>query len=171
MQDEKQVARQIIYGPSCNLSEEEASTLRSFERPLMLRALNTIFREAGTYTYAKSRAFEAMLALPPPDTVQFLIDLYPKVTVDWKIAICDKLAFYSSPISVSFLCTVPMSAKNPNIRYAAVEALEVIGSERAIPALEHAIAHDKGKDFEGFPISKAAINALSSINQRLAKNL
>lgn len=164
----REIAKQVVYGSlDSALSEEDRELLNSVDPDRIIGALKTIFHGETRYAVSKVRAFQAALATPSLDTVGFLIDIFTRAPVDWKTAICDELAAFHDPRAVKMLCSVLLTASNPNVRYAAAEALAINGDGSAIDALTYIAQHDRGKDFEGFSVADAARDALQQVRSRL----
>jgi hypothetical protein len=164
----RDIAKQVVYGSHDSaLSYEDRKLLNSVGPDRIVAALKTIFHRETRYAVSKRRAFRAALAIPSLDTVGFLIDIFNRAPVDWKTAICDELACFHDLRAVRMLCSVLLTASNPNVRYAAAEALAINGDETAIEALTYTEQHDTGKDFEGFSVADAAREALQQVHLRL----
>jgi hypothetical protein len=164
----RNIAKQIVFGSQDSaLSDDDRKLLTSVDPAHIVIALQTIFHRETRYAVGRRRAFQAALAVPSLDTVGFLIDIYNRAPVDWKIAICDELACFHDLRAVRMLCSALLTASNPNVRYAAAEALALNGDATTIDALAYTAQHDRGKDFEGFPIADAARDALEQIHSRL----
>jgi HEAT repeat protein len=149
------------------LSDDDRKLLTSVDRDRIVAALTGIFHRETRYAVGRRRAFQAALAIPSLDRVGFLIDIFNRAPIDWKTAICDELASFHDPRAVRMLCSALLTAKNPNVRYAAAEALALNGDATAIDALAYTAQQDRGKDFEGFPVAEAARDALEQVRSRL----
>ena len=111
------------------------------------------------------------MAIEEFDRVKFLLDLLAQPSTDWRSegwrwAYCEALSRFHDPRAIATLCKLLLEDPDPDIRYVAAESLGIIGDETAVEALKIARKNDKGRDFEGFPISKAAGQALRQIRRR-----
>jgi len=164
----RDIAKQLVFGSRDSaLSDDDRKLLTSVDPDHIVIALKAIFHRETRYAVGRRRAFQAALALPSLDTVGFLIEIFNRAPVDWKTAICDELASFHDPRAVQMLCSALLTANNPNVRYAAAEALALNGDATAIDALAYSAQHDRGKDFEGFPVADAARDALEQVRSRL----
>jgi hypothetical protein len=164
----RDIAKQVVFGSRDSvLSDDDRKLLTSVDPDHIVSALKTIFHRETRYAVGRRRAFQAALAVPSLNTVGFLIDIFNRAPIDWKTAICDELASFHDPRAVRMLCSTLLTAKNPNVRYAAAEALALNGDETAIEALAYTAQHDRGKDFEGLPVADAAEDALQQVRSRL----
>jgi HEAT repeat protein len=129
--------------------------------PALLEVMNTT-----TDLSIESRAFDALLKIQDFDKVGFLIGLFNKSDVDWRIACGRNLSRFQDSRAVAKLCDVLLHDSDADIRYVAAESLAKIGDHTAIEALIYAIANDTGKDYEGFRVSDMANQALQQIRER-----
>jgi hypothetical protein len=83
--------------------------------------------------------------------------------------VCSLLHDLGDARAVDSLTKVLREDSSPTVRYLATDALETVGDERALPALEWAAQHDEGTDWEGRPIAWSANTAKQSIQERLQK--
>ncbi|MEW6738081.1 MAG: HEAT repeat domain-containing protein [Acidobacteriota bacterium] len=162
------IVLQVIHHPSdVELTATELNLLNSLPSDGVISALLTIFNEETDPT-RRSRAYYALLNLQAFDAVQFLITLFDTSDVDWRYAYCCGLGEFHDQRAIAKLCAVLLNDEDSNIRYQAAEALGKIGDTTAITALEHAIQHDHGENFESLAIAKAAQASLQQIHNRIA---
>ncbi len=83
---------------------------------------------------------------------------------------CGLLSVCGGEKAVLPLTEVLLNDSVPEARLMAAFALEKIGDERVIPALEWAVEHDQGEDYEGRPVSWGAAQAIEEIWKRLAES-
>ncbi len=162
----------ILYkrAPEVTLCEYEVALLNSLPPAESIPMLLAIFEQEAD-DRAQSRAFEAILAIEEFDIVKFLLDLLAQPSTDWRssdwrLAYCEALSRFHDSRAIATLCKHLLEDPDPDMRYVAAESLGIIGDETAIEALEIARKNDKGRDFEGFPISKMAGKALRQIRSR-----
>jgi HEAT repeat protein len=162
----KEVTSIAINNPSLvEITESDAEFFNSLPVSEVAPTLLEIFKTT-TDPSVESRAFDALLKLKQFDKVQFLIDLFNKSSVDWRIACCRGLSRFQDPRAIVKLCDALLYDNDPDVRYVAAESLAIIGDHTAIAALEYAKAHDTGKDYEGFRVADMARQALEQIHAR-----
>lgn len=149
-----------------DLNEQEIQRLNCMPVDISSKVLREIF-EKESDRFVKSRSFSALLNLSSFDTVQFLVETMKKAPVDWRIVCCERLGNYLDERAIAILRVVVLKDRNPDVRYTAVEALGKIGDLETVSTLKEVHQKDKGKDYEGFPISDAAVDALKAIHRRL----
>jgi hypothetical protein len=163
----KDMVNSIIYSNtiSSNLSKEDMLTLNSLPTEGVYFTLKAIFLSESN-RIIKSRAFGAMIGLEALDRVGMLFDLYKGSTIDWQIVYTKSLSQFKDDRAIKKLCEILLKARNSDLRFVAAESLAQIGDASSLPALEHAVQHDKGKDYEGFTIAEAASEAIKQIQIR-----
>jgi HEAT repeat protein len=82
----------------------------------------------------------------------------PDPKIRW--AVCDLLAEYPTPAAVAPLMQLLLGDVDPSVRSNAVIALGVIRDPVALPALQRAIEHDFGVDYEDRTVSYVAAKAV-----------
>jgi HEAT repeat protein len=164
------VVTRMLYKESLDveLLESEVALLNSFPAESVIPILQSIFyREHDDVI--KSRAFDAITSVQAFDRVQFLLDLLNLSSYGWRAVYCEELSHFHDVRAIAQLCEILLDDPDPNIRYTAAKSLAEIGDATAIEALEYAQKHDKGKDFEGFPVADMARQALQQIRKRAKK--
>jgi len=93
----------------------------------------------------------------------FLTEVLGSQTVDWRCGACRTLLNFPGEASSALLARVLLNDSDPDVRWLAADALRIVGTENAIPALKHAISHDEGEDYEGSTVSRTAKQALNAL--------
>ncbi len=149
----RDIARQVVYGSlDSALSDDDRKLLLSVEPDRIIAALKTSFHRETRYAVGRRRAFQAALAIPSLDTVGFLIDIFNRAPVDWKIAICNEFASFM--IRVRFGCSV-LRFSQPAIQIYATLLLTHLHSMvmRQQPTYSHTLYSTIGEGLRGFSSS------------------
>lgn len=165
----KWVVEKVISGQGDGyLTETEFDFLNQLDDR---ETFNTLYTISCTESnkLLQSKAFQAILSLDEVDKANFLIMFFDQTTTwGWKCVCCRAMAKYQDQRVLSKLCTILFEDEDPDVRYVAAEALGENGDVSVVACLEHAVVHDKGQDWEGFAIAKAAQSSLEQIRQRIA---
>lgn len=160
--------KKVIYNDPLNaeLSSEDVDLLNSLPSDEIASILKSMFDVEKDFI-VRSKIYEAILVLENLDTVQFLLDIFEQSPISWQTIYCRSLSKFKDSRAITKLCDVLLKSKDSNMRYVAAESLAEIGDSTAIPALEYAQKNDAGVDFEEFPISDMAREALIKIRSKL----
>ncbi|MFC6592331.1 HEAT repeat domain-containing protein [Deinococcus lacus] len=172
---------------STQLVSDESFALEQAEEMLvdLFEFINT-FDDSETYDFLRqllrerketalvNQAFDALIQMPRREPAQFLAEVLRHSDAGWRCAGCralGNLGARSSSKAIQLLCTALLQDEDADVRYAAAEALEEVGDETALSALQFTIEHDKGVDYETFPIAGAAQKAVNAIQRRRSELL
>lgn len=98
----------------------------------------------------RERAFQCLMNLAGFDQVGFLIStLSTEPDANWRAVYCDRLAEFRDSRAIRALCDALVSDEDGEVRFAAASGLKQVGDASALPALDHAVWHDIGTDWEG----------------------
>ena len=147
------------------ITKSEAELFNSLPVNDVIPALQEIFQNSPDASI-ESRAFDAILKMAAFDRVQFLVEFMDKASASWRAACCRRLATFPERRAIAKLCDVLLHDDAPDVRYAAVEALAIIGDETALAALAYAAKNDTGQDYEGFRVADIAQQTLQHIRSK-----
>ena len=111
-----------------------------------------------------SRAFHALMILENFDQLSFLIDFYEGASSEWKWVCLGSLAKFNHPKAIAKLCDVLLNSREPELKLAAAESLEILANLESLFALKFAKDHDTSQDFNGASIAFAASKAIKKID-------
>jgi hypothetical protein len=118
--------------------------------------------------YLRSRCFHAFLRLRGFDHIGFLTNfLATSQEAYWRISCCRQLSAFRDPRAVQALCAALLSDEDPDVRFAAAEALGEVGDATALEALERAAQRDTRENFESRPIAEVARTSIERTKARL----
>jgi HEAT repeat protein len=157
----------LVHGDlkAVEISDDQEEALNALPVDLVGPLLKEEFDRAGDPS-ARSRLFDAMLRLNGFDRVRFLLELY-ETNERWRMPCCEALGQFPDRRAVDKLCSILLTETDPDLRYVAAESLAIVGDDTALEALDHAAAHDRGEDYEGFPVSEMAADAASQVRARI----
>ncbi|MBB6100037.1 HEAT repeat protein [Deinobacterium chartae] len=162
----KEAVRNIVNGSTGpEVANSDFESLLDFPQDDVIRALEHIFVESKE-SFEKSRVLDALSRLPGYDFVAFLVNQFDSANSRWQEAICRELGELKDQRAISKLTEVMLNHPEPDLRFIAVEQIEKIGNTEVISGLQNVVDNDTGEDFEGFPISDRANQAIESIRQR-----
>ena len=113
----------------------------------------------------RSNAIELLVFLEGPRSFPWIEKCLQDADDGFRCAGCSFLAEVAGPEAIDRLVRCLREDPSGSVRYAAVEGLEDCCDMSAIPALEFAMTHDAGTDFEGRPISERAEIAIQRIRK------
>ncbi|GGR16472.1 HEAT repeat domain-containing protein [Deinococcus ruber] len=149
--------------------EEALCFINSFDDDEIFPFLHDIFLKSDD-PWSSGQALEAMVQLPHHDTLGLLADLLHDAQPERRWVACSMLAQRRGPDVTRLLCNSLLQDPDPDVRFSAAEALATAGDETAFPALEDAERYDSGKDYEGWPIARAARAAIDVITVTLQQS-
>lgn len=132
-----------------------------------LHELHTSGGDDVAVAWLQGQAFEAIIQLSDRDPQPFLLDSLRRVGTGWEYAACRALGEIAPKSEhIQILCQLLAQHDDGDMRFCAADALEKVGDTSALPTLHHSVEHDKGEDYEGWPVSGAAKKAIEAINSR-----
>lgn len=165
---ESSIRQQVLtlLGQYHNTSKHEqiVQQLQALPRqPLLL-----IMRELLTISDLErlDTIIKVLVEINPHQAVDLFIPLLHHEEASLRWYICGLLADYGDIRAVEPLVEVLLHDEEGDVRYMAVIALEKVGDGRALSALQYAQQADRGADYEGRRIDKAATEALQAIELR-----
>jgi hypothetical protein len=76
---------------------------------------------------------------------------------------CTELAAYRDPRAIAALSEVLATDEDGDVRFSAARGLQKVGGASALPALDRAVSHDTGTNWEGWTVAGAAWKAVERI--------
>jgi HEAT repeats len=114
----------------------------------------------------RSRIFYALMHLKGFDKVGFLIDLYARSESNWRCVCCRELALRKSKKAIAKLEEIVMNDPDADVRFTAIESLELLANPSSIRSLEYVSQHDTGEDYEGRSLAERAREATIKIQNQ-----
>ena len=132
------------------------------------QSLLLIMRELSTTSDMErlDTIIKVLVAVDPHQAVDLFIPLLHHEEASLRWYVCGVLADYGDTRAVEPLVGVLLQDEEGDVRYMAVIALEKVGDGRALSALQYAQQTDRGADYEGRRIDKAATEAIQTIESR-----
>ena len=141
----------------------EAIELANIFDPVEVHTFLSNLCQRSVDPWLAGQAFHILAHLHPPGGLTFLTEVLASQDAVWRCAACRVLLDFPGEASSALLARVLLTDSDPNVRLLAADALRTVGTENAIPALQHAILYDKGEDYEGFTVAGTAQEALNSL--------
>lgn len=144
--------------------QSDIDSLRNMDRDKVLQQIRDMLLSDDLEF--RDVAIKALFNIDPYNGVDIILYSLHDPLASWRWYICSALAYFGDVRAIPSLINVVMNDDDDETRYMAAFALEKIGDNSALSALQHVMQNDSGVDYENRKVAAMAEEAIQSIIQR-----